>query len=167
MAHRERLIYAALMSRFVGVLAALALVAVVPACKKSSANTETRAPVDLGPRASAKIGGTSISDVKGADIQQALKEQAWSPGGATVSTSGPMEVLSSTADNGPLHATISVVRPRTTPGPSRGRAPTAKEQERYFAPKAATLLDDPVLVAVAIQGHKDDAEKLLAGLVQR
>jgi hypothetical protein len=146
----------------------LALLLVSGGCKKDRApDDDPRAPVDRGPRATVKIAGVSVSDVVGADVLAALTKRAWTPGGATQSTTGPMETLNVAADNGPLHATVSIVRPRTTRGPSAGRATSARAAQSYYSTRAATLLDDPVLVAVAIQGHKDEADKLLESIIER
>jgi hypothetical protein len=138
-------------------------------CHKMAPNDDSdpRAPADRSARATATIAGTSISDVQGDGLAEALTTATWKPGGAILNVNGSMEVLNVTADQGPLHATISVVRPRRTPGATTTHSASAKEQETYFSSYAATLLDDPVLVAVAIKGHKDDAAKLLDTLVKR
>jgi hypothetical protein len=118
-------------------------------------------------RATATIAGTSISDVVGSDVEQILRTVAWTPAGASLNVTGPMEVLNVPADCGPLHATVSIVRPRRTPGQTTRRGASAREQEAFFGAYAATLLDEPVLVAVAIKDHKDEATKLLDAIVQR
>jgi hypothetical protein len=150
--------------------ATLSLLAVMldSGCSKSSPGTDdTRAPVDRGPRATIKIGGASVSDVGGGEVEAALQKQQWSPAGASRSVTGPMETLTVSADHGPLHATVSIVRPRTTPGPTGGRAASARDQRAYLGPSAAMTLDEPVLVTVTIKDHKDEARQLLDGLIER
>lgn len=146
-----------------------------PSATAATAATTAAASASAAPAAAlqpakAKIGGKSLNQATMSDIGDALKKQGYgykSGGGMAM---GSTETVTVKAEKGKDLAVVSLIRPTGKPDESGSmKMSSASNQAASFEAKGATYLekDAEVLLAVVIEGKKDEAEKVLNAILEK
>ncbi|MCC6897635.1 MAG: hypothetical protein IT377_01605 [Polyangiaceae bacterium] len=154
----------------------------LPCCKKAegvptagsataaASAASAAAPAAPAEQAKATVNGKSLSQASMTDVETALKKQgyAYKSGGAM--KMGSTETVTVRGAKGNQEVKVSIVRPSSQADTGTSmKMLKASEQGASFAKDGATYLekDAEVLVAVVIEGKKDEAKKILDTLVVR
>ena len=135
----------------------------------STAATAAAAPVAVQP-AKAKVNGKSLSSASMSDIGDALKKQGYAYKSGGGMSMGSTETVTVRATKGKDEVKVSVIRPTGKAETGGGmKMSRASDQEATFAKDGATYLekDAELLVAVVIEGKKDEAKKILDAIVEK
>lgn len=126
------------------------------------------------PKSASTIAGTSISELDGAALQEAVKKLGWANEGAAVGsmTMGSYESISYDIEKGKLKGKIEIVRPAAAPGEASSTTvtPLAEQKDSKEKEGSAVFYDEAseVLVAVTMtEGKPADAKKVLGKLVKK
>lgn len=151
-------------------LLGLALLAPGAGCNNSGSApaASSAAPAAPAAKARATINGKSISEAEMNDVDAALKKAGWKYAGGSGMTMGATKNVTVKGEKGSDKAAVSIIRPSGKAESGSGmKMASAKDQEADFAAKGATYFENDVLVAVVVEGKKDEAKKLLDAVLQR
>ncbi len=161
-----------------------ALVLALPGCKKAEGAPAAGSAVPAvsasapGPAAAAAplalakagVNGKSLSQASMADVEAALKKQGYAYKSGGSMKMGSTETVTVRGSKGKDEVKVSIVRPSGAAETGSGmKMSKASDQEASFAKTGATYLEKEaeVLVAVVIEGKKDEAQKILDAIVSK
>lgn len=140
---------------------------------KEEAKKEMAPKLDK-PKSESTIGGTSLSEIDGAALQEAVKKLGWAKEGQAVGSLvvGSYEALNYEIEKGKLKAKVEIVRPAASPGevssatmtpPAEQKASKEKEGSAVFFDEASDVL----VVVTMTEGKPADAKGILGKLVKK
>ncbi len=134
-----------------------------------AAPAESAQPAAAPQPAKAKINGKSLNEASMSDIGDALEKEGYkykSGGGMAM---GANETVTVRGTKGKDEVKVSLIRPTGKADEGSMKMSSAADQEKSFAKKGATYLENDanVLVAVVIEGKPEEAKKLLDAIIEK
>jgi hypothetical protein len=140
---------------------------------KEEAKKEIAPKLDK-PKSESTIAGTSISEIDGAALQEAVKKLGWAKEGQAVGSLvvGSYEALNYEIEKGKLKAKIEIARPAASPGEVSGTTMTPPAEQKASKEKdgSAVFYDeasDVLVVVTMTEGKPADAKGILGKLVKK